>query len=305
MANNSANKVKDEIEVSMGAYSICQKNETLDQARQRNIRDALLEDVGTGDWTSLLVPIKQVHAVLRVREEAVLCGVDWFEGTLRALDPRSVLNWHYKEGEVMQPDTSVCDIQAQSRALLTAERTCINFLQMLSGTATRSHQYAHAIAGISPNPRGCIVLDTRKTIPGLRLAQKYAVQVGGASNQRLALWHGILIKENHIAAAGGIALALHAAAALNSGVQIQCEVEDLSGLQQALRARAEMILLDNFSIDLLIEAVALTRGRAVLEASGGTDLSTLRAVAATGVDRISVGCITKDIAAVDFSLRIV
>ena len=258
-------------------------NETLDQARQRNIADALMEDIGMCDWTAQLIPSKLVHAQLLVRQEAVLCGVDWFEGILKKLDPTAKVTWHYLEGALMKPDTKVCDIEANSRALLSAERPCINFLQTLSWTASIAREHVNAVAGVSPNPKGCLVLDTRKTIPGLRQAQKYAVRVGGGQNQRLALWHGILIKENHIAAAGGVAAAVKAAQALNSGVDIQIEVESLTELK---------------------EAVSFTNGRALLEASGGIDLDQMRAIAATGVDRISLGKLTKDIKAVDFSMRI-
>ena len=279
-------------------------NETLEQARQRNIADALMEDIGTGDWTAMLVPSKPVHAQLIVRQEAVLCGVDWFEGTLKKLDPNAKVIWHYLEGDLMKPDTKVCDIEANSRALLSAERPCINFLQTLSWTASIARQHVDAIAGVSPNPKGCAVLDTRKTIPGLRRAQKYAVLVGGGQNQRLALWHGILIKENHIAAAGGVAAAIQAAQDLNSGVDIQVEVENLTELKEALDAGAQSILIDNFNTEQMKEAVAFTKGRALLEASGGINLDQMRAIAATGVDRISLGKLTKDIQAVDFSMRI-
>jgi nicotinate-nucleotide pyrophosphorylase (carboxylating) len=279
-------------------------NETLEQARQRNIADALMEDIGQCDWTAQLVPSKPVHAQLIVREEAVLCGVDWFEGTLKTLDPSAKVSWHYQEGELMKVDAIVCDIDANSRALLSAERPCINFLQTLSSTASITRQYVDAIAGISPNPNGCVVLDTRKTIPGLRQAQKYAVLVGGGKNQRLALWHGILIKENHIASAGGVAAAMKAAQALNSGVDIQVEVENFAELKEALDAGAKSILIDNFTIEQMKEAVTFTNGRALLEASGGIDLEQMRAIAATGVDRISLGKLTKDIKAVDFSMRI-
>jgi len=280
-------------------------NETLEQARQRNIHDALMEDIGRCDWTAQLVPSKHVHAQLIVRQEAVLCGVDWFEGTLKKLDPTAKVTWHYLEGDLMKPDTKVCDIEADSRALLSAERPCINFLQTLSWTASIARQHVDAIAGASPNPKDCAVLDTRKTIPGLRQAQKYAVRVGGGQNQRLALWHGILIKENHIAAAGGVAAAVKAAQALNSGVDIQVEVENFSELKEALDAGAKSILIDNFTTEQMKEAVAFTNGRALLEASGGIDLDQMRAIAATGVDRISLGKLTKDINAVDFSMRIV
>lgn len=279
-------------------------NETLEQARQRNIADALMEDIGKCDWTAQLVPNKLVHAQLVVRQEAVLCGVDWFEGTLKKLDPVAKISWRYHEGELMKVDTIVCDIEANSRALLSAERPCINFLQTLSWTASITRKHVEAIAGVSPNPQGCAVLDTRKTIPGLRQAQKYAVLVGGGKNQRLALWHGILIKENHIAAAGGVAAAVKAALALDSGVDIQVEVESMAELSEALDAGAKSILIDNFTTDQMREAVTYTAGRALLEASGGIDLEQMRAIAATGVDRISLGKLTKDIQAVDFSMRI-
>jgi len=279
-------------------------NETLEQARQRNITDALMEDIGKCDWTAQLVPSKLVHAQLLVRQEAVLCGIDWFEGTLKKLDPTTKVTWHYLEGALMKPDTKVCDIEANSRALLSAERPCINFLQTLSWTASIAREHVNAVAGVSPNPKGCLVLDTRKTIPGLRQAQKYAVRVGGGQNQRLALWHGILIKENHIAAAGGVSAAVKAAQALNSGVDIQIEVESFAELKEALEAGAKNILIDNFTTEQMKEAVAFTNGRALLEASGGIDLDQMRTIAATGVDRISLGKLTKDIKAVDFSMRI-
>jgi nicotinate-nucleotide pyrophosphorylase (carboxylating) len=279
-------------------------NETLEQARQRNIADALMEDIGTGDWTAMLVPSKPVKAQLIVRQSAVLCGVDWFEGTVNKLDPSTKVTWHYTEGDLMKPDTKVCDIEADSRALLSAERTCINFLQTLSWTASITRQHVEAIAGVSPNPKGCEVLDTRKTIPGLRQAQKYAVRVGNGQNQRLALWHGILIKENHIAAAGGVAAALKNAAALNAGVDIQIEVENFTELAEAIEAGAKSILIDNFTTEQMKQAVTLTAGRALLEASGGIDFDQMRAIAATGVDRISLGKLTKDVFAVDFSMRI-
>jgi len=279
-------------------------NETLEQARQRNIQDALLEDIGMGDWTAKLVPHKPVHAQLIVRQDAVLCGVDWFEGTLKKLDPYANVIWHYLEGHPMQANTLVCDIEADSQALLSAERTCINFLQTLSWTASITRQYVDAIQGASPNPKGCAVLDTRKTIPGLRQAQKYAVLVGGGQNQRLALWHGILIKENHIAAAGSVTAALKNAQALNSGVDIQIEVENFAELEEALAAGAKSILIDNFDTTQMKQAVAITAGRALLEASGGINLDQIRAIAATGVDRISLGKLTKDLTAVDFSMRI-
>jgi len=204
----------------------------------------------------------------------------------------------------MSADSVVCDLEGNARALLTGERPALNFLQLLSGTATMARAHVRAIAGASPNPRGCVVLDTRKTVPGLRQAQKYAVRVGGGVNQRLSLWHGILIKENHIAAAGGITQALQRAQALEAGVDIQIEVETLDQLREALAAGATSVLLDNFTLPRMREAVALTAGRALLEASGGLGLDQLREVAATGVDRISIGKLTKDVRAVDFSMRV-
>ena len=280
-------------------------NETLDEARLRNIRDALAEDVGTGDWTARLVPpARRVRAAVKVREAAVLAGRDWFEGTMVAVDPATTVHWRYADGDEMVADSVVCEIDAAARSLLTAERPSLNFLQLLSSTATTTRAHVAAIAGASPNPRGCAILDTRKTIPGLRLAQKYAVRVGGGQNQRLALWHGILIKENHIAAAGGIAAVLGNARALDAGVDIQIEVETLEQLQQALAAGADSILLDNFSEPQMREAVAITAGQALLEVSGGVELDQLRAIAATGVDRVSIGKLTKDVRAVDYSLRV-
>ncbi|MFM8152935.1 MAG: carboxylating nicotinate-nucleotide diphosphorylase [Polynucleobacter victoriensis] len=280
-------------------------NESLEQARQRNINDALLEDIGKGDWTAMLVPDDgTVSAKLIVRQEAVLCGQAWFEGCLKKLDSSAQIKWSYNEGDLMKANTTVCDIVSKPRALLSAERPAINFLQTLSWTATITREHVKAIEGASPNPKGCAVLDTRKTIPGLRQAQKYAVTVGGGKNQRLALWHGILIKENHIAAAGGVSAAMKAATALNSGVDIQIEVENMSELQEALSAGAKSILIDNFSLDQMREAVAVTKGAALLEASGGVSLDQLKHIAATGVDRISIGKLTKDVIAVDFSLRV-
>lgn len=280
-------------------------NESLHEARRRNIEDALREDIGVADWTAQLIDINtEAHAQLRVRESAVICGQEWFAGCITRLDPLATLQWQAAEGDVLKPNTTVCEIRANARSLLTAERSAMNFLQLLSATATQTRRYVDAIAGHSPNPRGCVVLDTRKTIPGLRQAQKYAVRIGGGSNQRLALWDGILIKENHIMAAGGITAALNAARTLNAGVSIQIEVENLDELQEALAANADSILIDNFSLESMRKAVALNQGRALLEASGGITLQTIQAVAATGVDRISIGQITKDVQAIDYSLRV-
>jgi len=281
-------------------------NETLEQARTRNIQDALLEDVGTADWTALLIPENQnAKANLIVRQKAVLCGTDWFEGVIKALDPKAVIAWQYAEGDMMQADNTVCTIEADARALLSAERPALNFLQTLSWTATTTREHVDAITGASPNPKGCVILDTRKTIPGLRQAQKYAVRIGGGHNQRLALWHGILIKENHITAAGSITAAMKAAESLNAGVDIQVEVENQAELEEALAAGAKSILIDNFTTAQMKAAVIFTNGRALLEASGGVNLDQLRAIALTGVDRISIGKLTKDLRAVDYSMRIV
>jgi nicotinate-nucleotide pyrophosphorylase (carboxylating) len=280
-------------------------NETLEQARTRNIADALREDIGRGDWTAQLVPAgRRVHARVTVREAAVLAGRDWFEGCVRALDAQARITWHYAEGADMVADTPVCEIEADARALLSAERPALNFLQLLSATATTTRAHVRTVEGASTNPRGCVVLDTRKTLPGLRQAQKYAVRVGGGHNQRLALWHGILIKENHIAAAGSVTAALAGAAALNAGVEIQIEVETLAQLREALAAGATSVLLDNFSEAMMREAVAISAGRALLEVSGGVSLDQLRGIAATGVDRISIGRLTKDVRAVDYSMRV-
>jgi nicotinate-nucleotide pyrophosphorylase (carboxylating) len=281
------------------------QNETLEQARERNIDDALAEDIGRHDWTAMLVPgAQRVKARVLVREEAVLCGREWFDGCVKALDNDARIDWHAAEGELMKPDTLVCHIEANARALLSAERPSLNFLQLLSGTATITRRHVDAIAGASPNARGCAVLDTRKTIPGLRQAQKYAVRVGGGQNQRLALWDGILIKENHVAAAGGVAQALRNAQALEAGVDIQIEVETIVQLREALDAGAKSVLLDNFTEPLMREAVAVTQGRALLEVSGNVQLGQIREIAATGVDRISIGRLTKDVRAVDYSMRV-
>lgn len=269
-------------------------------AFEANIQAALEEDVGSGDVTGRLVPESEsVKARVIVREPAVLCGAPWFEGVMKQLDAHIRIEWRYAEGELMQADTEVCAIEAPARALLTAERASLNFLQLLSGIATATREYADLVADTRAR-----ILDTRKTLPGLRLAQKYAVRVGGGDNQRLALYDGILIKENHIAAAGGVTAAMKAALALQAGVSVQIEVETLAQLQEALAAGATSVLLDNFSLDMMREGVLLTQGRAVLEASGGVNRDTVRAIAETGVDRISIGSLTKDVRATDYSLRI-
>lgn len=283
-----------------------ENNETLEAALARNVRDALAEDIGVCDWTAQLVPAgRRALARVTAKEAAVICGRAWFTACMVTLDNTAKVSWHAQEGQQVPAGTVVCEIDADARALLSAERPALNFLQMLSGVATVTRQYVDAIAGATPNPRGCAVLDTRKTLPGLRQAQKYAVRVGGGQNQRLALWAGILIKENHIAAAGGIAPALASAAALQAGVPVQIEVESLAEMRQALEAGASSILLDDFSLSDMREAVQVNQSRALLEVSGGVDLAAIREIASTGVDRISVGKLTKDVRAVDLSLRVV
>jgi len=280
-------------------------DETLDEARARNVREALFEDVGRADWTGLLVPADRVvKATVRVREVAVLCGQPWFNDCMAAVDPAISVRWLVEEGADTVADSIVCEMTGPARALMTAERPALNFLQLLSGVATSTRRHVRAIEGASPNPRGCAILDTRKTLPGLRQAQKYAVRVGGGRNQRMALWDGILIKENHIAAAGGIAEVLAGARSLNAGVDVQIEVETLAQLQQALDASAASVLLDNFDLAGMRAAVELTAGRALLEVSGGVTLEGLRDIAATGVDRVSIGRLTKDVQATDFSMRV-
>jgi nicotinate-nucleotide pyrophosphorylase (carboxylating) len=280
-------------------------NETLEIARARNVRDALMEDIGIRDWTAELVPANQkIKAKVVVREAAVLCGRDWFDACFHALDPQARIVWAFAEGESMPADSVVCQIQASARAMLSAERPALNFLQLLSGPASITRQHATAIEGASPHAKGCVVLDTRKTLPGLRQAQKYAVRVGGGHNQRLALWDGILIKENHIAAAGGIHQVLAQAKALGANVSIQIEVETLAQLGEALDCGAHSVLLDNFDLPAMREAVAINRGRALLEVSGNVQLDQLREIAATGVDRISLGRLTKNVTAVDYSMRV-
>jgi nicotinate-nucleotide pyrophosphorylase (carboxylating) len=279
--------------------------ESLDEALARNVRDALAEDIGRADWTALLVPAgRRVSARVTAKEAAVLCGQRWFDACVHALDPSAVVRWTAADGAAIKPGTEVCRIEADARALLSAERPALNFLQMLSGVASTTRRYVDAIAGLSPNPRGCAILDTRKTLPGLRQAQKYAVRVGGGSNQRLALWDGILIKENHIAAAGGIRAALAAGRALDAGVPVQIEVESIAELREALACGAVSVLLDDFTLDDMRSAYAITQGHAVLEASGGVDLDSVREIARTGVDRISIGKLTKDVKAVDLSMRV-
>ena len=275
-------------------------NEQLAQAIARNVDAALSEDIGSGDLTALLTPAGHpARGIVVSREAAVLCGSAWFDACFHRLDARARIRWHARDGDLIEAGQTLCEIEADTRALLTAERPALNFLQLLSGTATVTRKYVDAIAGTQ-----AMIVDTRKTLPGLRLAQKYAVRCGGGVNHRLGLYDGILIKENHIMAAGGVAAVLAQAQALApAGVFIQIEVETLEQLAEALDAGAKMILLDNMDLAQMRRAVSLTAGRALLEASGGVDLSKVRAIAETGVDRISIGSLTKDVRAVDLSLR--
>lgn len=270
-------------------------------ARDANVAAALLEDVGTGDRTGQLVPADEVRrALVIVRENACLCGTPWFDEVMRRVDPRIQVTWQIEEGAAMREGATVCEMRGPVRALLTAERNALNFLQLLSGVATATRRYVSLLDGTAAR-----VLDTRKTLPGLRLAQKYAVRAGGGANQRLALYDGILIKENHIAAAGGVGAALDAAWALDTGVPVQVEVESIAQLQEALAHGATAILLDNFTVAMMREAVRVNEARAILEVSGGVNAETIRTFAETGVDRISVGALTKDVRATDYSMRVI
>lgn len=278
-----------------------------------DVKTALDEDTGTDfskenigcDLTAELIPATQsAVATIITRENAVICGIPWASEAFIQLDSQSKIIWHVAEGDIVKPNQLLCKIQGNARALLTAERTALNFLQLLSSVATETRKYVEVIQHTKAQ-----ILDTRKTIPGLRLAQKYAVTVGGGHNQRLALYDGILIKENHITAAGSINKALQAAMnlannTLNKNISIQIEVETPAQLSEALAAGAKSVLLDNFDLARLAEAVKLNQGRALLEASGGVDLNTVKAIAETGVDRISIGSITKNIHAIDLSMRI-
>jgi nicotinate-nucleotide pyrophosphorylase (carboxylating) len=273
------------------------------QAVQSDVTRALAEDVGSGDLTAQLVPADaRANARVISREQAVCCGQPWFTEVFRQVDPQAKLQWLVAEGAVMQPDQVIVTIEGTARSLLTAERTALNFLQTLSGTATAAHAFAQAVAGTQ-----CKVVDSRKTLPGLRLAQKYAVRVGGAFNHRIGLYDGILIKENHIATAGGVRAALaNAEKLIASGKTpafVQIEVETLDQLKEALDAGAKMILLDNMTHDQIKQAVAINARRAALEVSGNVSLQNVRSYAELGVDRISTGSLTKHVRAVDFSMR--
>ncbi|MEQ1777264.1 MAG: carboxylating nicotinate-nucleotide diphosphorylase [Nitrosomonas sp.] len=274
---------------------------------QRNVQQALTEDVGEGDLTAALIPSgTTMNASVISREDAVLCGMQWFATCFMTLAPDTVIDWFAKDGDKLQAGQKLCEVTGNARALLTAERSALNFLQLLSAVATQTRHYVDAIVGT-----GAAIVDTRKTLPGLRMAQKYAVTCGGGINHRLGLYDGILIKENHIMAAGGIKPALVKAQEIAPPhVFIQIEVESLQELREAIAAGASMVLLDNFSLRQLSDAVTLTRQQAggeriILEASGNVNLQTVRQVAETGVDRISIGGLTKNIQAIDLSMRFI
>lgn len=266
-----------------------------------DVARALAEDIGTGDVTAGLLPgAARARAHVITREAAVLCGMDWFEACFLQIDRNTRIRWHARDGDRLAARQIVCELSGHARALLSAERTSLNFLQTLSGVSTATRAFVDAVAGTR-----AAILDTRKTIPGLRLAFKYAVRSAGGTNHRMGLYDAVLIKENHIAAAGGIAAALSKAHAMAPDIPTQIEVENVAQLGEAIASRAKLILLDNFDLPELREAVKLTAGRALLEASGGITLQTVRAIAETGVDRISVGSLTKDVRAVDLSMRFV
>ncbi len=270
---------------------------------QADVARALQEDVGSGDLTAGLIdPARQAHARVLARESAVICGQPWVEAAVQQVVPQARITWHVRDGQRCAADQVVLELSGPARGLLTAERTLLNFLQLLSAVATHTATYVAAVQGV-PGNRARIV-DTRKTLPGLRLAQKYAVHCGGGTNHRIGLYDAVLIKENHIAAAGGVRAVLQRAAAVapTAGF-VEIEVETLAQLDEALDAGATMVLLDNMGLDQLREAVRRNAGRAILEVSGGVNLGTVREIAATGVDRISIGALTKDVKAIDFSMR--
>jgi nicotinate-nucleotide pyrophosphorylase (carboxylating) len=269
----------------------------------QTVRTALQEDVGSGDLTAQLIPADRAgRAAVITRENAVLCGTAWFDEVFRQVDPRVRVTWSARDGERVRVDQKLCTLEGPARSLLTGERAALNFLQMLSATATVTSKYVEAVAGTK-----CRILDTRKTIPGLRVAQKYAVHCGGGTNHRIGLFDAILVKENHIAAAGSIAGAVSEARRVAPQVLLEVEVENLTQLREALDARVDRILLDNFSLEQMRDAVKITRqhanARTELEASGNMSLENLRAVADTGVDFISVGGLTKHVKAIDLSMR--
>lgn len=267
---------------------------------QADVERVFAEDIGTGDATAELLPANATaSAALTCREDAVMAGIDWFNACFRQLDPQVQIEWAVRDGDRVAAGSVICRMHGNARALVTAERSALNFLQLLSGTATATAAHVAAVAGTDVR-----VLDTRKTVPGLRLAQKYAVRCGGGHNHRVGLYDAILVKENHIIAAGSIKAAAEAARRLHPQLLLEIEVENLDELQQALAAGADRIMLDNFTLPLMREAVSIAKGRAELEISGNVDLTTIGEYASTGVDYISVGALTKHVRAVDLSLRL-
>jgi len=267
---------------------------------EANVRRSLREDIGSGDITAQLIPESRLaNATVITRDSAVICGTAWVNEVFRQLDPRVAVHWQVADGQQVAPDQALFHLQGPARALLSGERTALNFLQTLSAVATRCQHYAALVQGTAVK-----LLDTRKTLPGLRLAQKYAVTQGGCHNHRIGLFDAFLIKENHIAACGGIAAAVATARTIAPGKPVEVEVENLDELEQALTAGADIVMLDELSLDDMRRAVSINAGRAKLEASGGVNESTLRSIAETGVDYISIGTLTKDVKAVDLSMRL-
>ena len=264
-----------------------------------NVALALAEDVGDGDLTAALIPEHaQAEATVVSRETAILCGAAWFDAVFRQLDPRIAIDWRAADGDRVEPEQLLCTLHGPARPLLTGERTALNFLQLLSGTATLARRYADAVAGTH-----AVILDTRKTLPGLRLAQKYAVRCGGCRNHRIGLFDAVLIKENHIMAAGSIGNAIATARHLHPGVTVEVEVENRAELEEALAAQPDIVMLDNFDLAAMAEAVRIVGGSVKLEASGNVNFDTVRGIAETGVDYISIGGLTKDVRAIDLSMR--
>lgn len=268
---------------------------------QQQVRQALAEDIGSGDVTAELIPAEQqVTAQVISREPAILCGEQWFDNVFQQLAPDINIQWHAHDAEAVAAEQIICQLHGPARPILTGERTALNFLQTLSGTASAARQYVNAVEGTT-----CRILDTRKTLPNLRLAQKYAVSCGGAMNHRIGLYDAVLIKENHINAAGSISAAVGKAKQQTPDLMLEVEVETLAQLEEAITAGAHRVLLDNMEPAMLKQAVAITQGRLELEASGGISLANIRTIAETGVDYISIGSITKHLRAIDLSMRFV
>ncbi|WP_431686311.1 carboxylating nicotinate-nucleotide diphosphorylase [Hahella sp. NBU794] len=270
-------------------------------AIQQDVEKALAEDIGSGDITAMLIPAEQrAEARVITREDAIVCGVEWVNAVFAKVDPDCKVDWKFKDGDQARANDVLFTVSGRARSLLTAERTALNFLQTLSGVATQARQYADMVSHTKAQ-----VLDTRKTLPGLRVAQKYAVSCGGCRNHRIGLWDAFLIKENHIMACGSIQNAIEEAHRIAPGKPVEVEVETMEQLQEALSAGADIVMLDNFSIEQMAHAVVVNQGRAKLEASGGVTSETLAAIAETGVDFISIGGVTKHCRAIDLSMRLI